>query len=96
MVHPGAEAGQHGLDDGLEVQAGLGVQLRGEADLGVHDPVFGQVLYAFAGHALERLRRLHHRHRVGEALEVAHEVLAEASATNRRPSSSGPSVGRPA
>ena len=44
LRHPGAEAGQHGLDDTLQGQSRLGVQLRGEADLGVDDPVAGQVL----------------------------------------------------
>ena len=76
LLHAGGEAGQHRLDDGLQAQAGLGVELRGEADLGVNDPVLGQVLYALPGDALERLRRLHDGDRVGEAFEVANEVPA--------------------
>ncbi len=50
------------------------MQLRGEAHLGVDDPVLGQILDALSGHALEGLGRLHDGHGVHEALQVAHEV----------------------
>ena len=76
MLHARGEAGQHRLDDRLQVEAGLGVELGGEADLGVNDPVLGQVLHALAGYPLEGLSGLHHGDGVGEAFEVADEVPA--------------------
>ena len=76
LLHAGGEAGQHRLGDRLQAEAVLGVELRGEADLGIDDPVVGQVLDALAGDTLERLRRLHHGDRVLEAFEVADQVPA--------------------
>ena len=52
------------------------LQLRSEAHLGVHDTVVGQILGAFVRHSLDRVTVLHHPHRVGEGLEVEHEVVA--------------------
>jgi hypothetical protein len=56
------------------------VELGGEADLGVDDPVVGEVLGALGGHALQRLAGLHHRHRVGERLQVEDQVVAVGAA----------------
>ena len=61
------------------------MQLGGETDLGVHDAVLGQVRHALPGDALERLRRLHHGDRVGEALEVADKVQARLLRHERAP-----------
>ena len=47
------------------------MQLRREADLGVHDAVGRQVLGTLARHPLERIPGLHDRDGVLEALEVA-------------------------
>ena len=69
------EAGQDRLDDLVELEPGPDVQLGGEADLGVDDPVVGEVLGALGGHPLQRLARLHDRHRVGERLQVEDEVV---------------------
>jgi hypothetical protein len=67
VLHACGEAGQHRLGDRLQVEAFLSVELRGEADFGIYDPVVGQVLNALAGDTLERLRGLHHGDRVLEA-----------------------------
>ena len=72
--HAAVEAGQHGLDDLFEGQVPFRVQLGGKTYLRVDDAVVGQVLHALGGHPLEGLGRLHDRHRVHEALQVAHEV----------------------
>ena len=66
----GGEALQHRGDDLVEVEAPLGVQLRGEPDLGVDDSVGRQVLGALGRDAVQRLGRLHHRDRVAERLQV--------------------------
>ncbi len=54
----------------IEAQALLGVEVRRETHLGVHDVVARHVLEELVGHALERLRRLHHRDRVAKSFEV--------------------------
>ena len=67
------EALEHRLDHGFEAQALLDVQLRGEAHLGVDDPVRGQVLGALGRHPDECIRGLHDGDRVPERLQVALE-----------------------
>ena len=52
------------------------MQRRGEADLGVHAAVVGQVAGALGGHPVAGLRGLHDADRVFEGLEVETEVEA--------------------
>ena len=78
------EAGGDGRDDLVGGEAAREVLLGGVADLGVDDAVVGQVLGALAGHARERLGRLHHADRVGERLEVQDQVLAVGAAGHPR------------
>ena len=73
---PVGEPGQHRVDDRVERQPAVDVQLGGEPDLGVDHRVGGQVLDAFEGHPVQRLRRLHDADRVGERLQVAHQRSA--------------------
>ena len=58
------------------VRPGLGAQLRRHAHLGVDDAVGGEVLGALEGDPLDGVLVLHHADRVGERLEVQHEVVA--------------------
>ena len=67
------EALEHGLDDGVQLEARLDVQLGGESHLRVHDAVGGEVLRALGRHADQRVLGLHHADRVPERLQVAHE-----------------------
>ena len=60
------------------------MQLGREPDLGVHDAVGGEVLGALGGDALDRIAVLHHADRVGEGLEVQHEVVALGAAVEPR------------
>ena len=60
----------HRIDHLLEREPGGQVLLGRVADLGVHDPVRGQVLHALTGHPLDRLSVLHHRNGVVERLQV--------------------------
>ncbi|GAA3292031.1 hypothetical protein GCM10020218_066090 [Dactylosporangium vinaceum] len=66
----GPEPVEHCLDDLGQGQPGLQVLLGREADLGVHDPVGGQVQRALAGDPVQRVSGLHHRDGVGERLQV--------------------------
>ena len=59
------ESLQDGLDGVVECEAALGVQLGGEADLGVHHAVGRQILGALACHPHDRVRGLHHPDGVG-------------------------------
>jgi hypothetical protein len=52
------------------------VQLGGEPDLGIHDPVVGQVLGALGGDPGQRVPGLHHADCVLECLEVQLELAA--------------------
>ena len=52
------------------------MKLGGKAHLGVDDPVLDQVLDALGRDALERLASLHHADGVGEARQVAHQVVS--------------------
>jgi hypothetical protein len=70
-AHP--EALEHGLHHGIQLQAGLHVQLGGEPHLRVHDAVGREVLCALGRHADQRVRRLHHPDRVAERLQVTHQ-----------------------
>src|SRR4029077_12699442 len=65
------EAGQYGVDDGVERQPAVDVQLGCEPDLGVDDVVGRQVVDTLVGDPVQRLRRLHHADGVGERFEVA-------------------------
>ena len=70
------EAGEHGVEHLGDREPVLDVELGREPDLGVHDAVGGEVLGALGGDALDRVAVLHHADRVGERLEVEHEVVA--------------------
>ena len=70
------EPGEHRVEHLVERQTGLDVQLGGEAHLGVHDPVVGEILGALEGDPLDRVAVLHDADRVGERLEVEHQVVA--------------------
>jgi hypothetical protein len=61
------------------------VQLRREADLGVHHAVVGEVLGALGRDALQRILGLHDAHGVCEGLEVQGEVVAVGAALEPRP-----------
>ena len=76
LGHADREAGEHCLHNSFEMQALFGVELGGETDLRVHDPVLRKVFHAFACHPLESFCCLHDRNRMCEALEVADEVPA--------------------
>ena len=76
LGHAHCEPGEHRLHNSSEMQALLGVELGGETDLRVHDPVLREVFHAFACHPLESFCCLHDRNRMGEALEVTDEVAA--------------------
>lgn len=67
---PVCEPGQHGVHDVVKSEAGVDVQLRRKADLGVHHAIGGEVFDAFGGHAMQRGRRLHDTHRVRESLQI--------------------------
>ena len=71
-----AEPVEHRVHHLVERQALLGVQLRGEPDLGVDDAVGGEILGALEGDPLDRVVILHHADGVGERLEVEHQVVA--------------------
>ena len=73
---PRPEAVEHGLHHLVERHALLGAQLGCEANLGVHDTVGGQILGALVGDPLDRIVVLHHADRVGERLEIQHQVVA--------------------
>ncbi len=70
------ETGQHGIDDGVQRQAGVDVQLGREPDLGVHHVVGREILDALEGHPVQGLGRLHHPDGVRERLQVAHQRSA--------------------
>ena len=71
-----AEPVEYRLDHLVQAQPALGVQLGGEADFGVDDPVRGQVLGALGRHPAQGVRRLHDRDRVPERVEVHLQVPA--------------------
>ena len=73
---PAGEAVEDRLHHLVEREPGLGAELGRHAHLGVHDPVGGEVLGALERHPLDRVLVLHHADRVGERLEVEHEVVA--------------------
>ena len=75
---------EHGVEHLVEREPGLGVQLGREAHLGVDDTVGGEVLGALGRHPLDRVAVLHHADRVGERLEVQHEVVALGAAVEPR------------
>ena len=66
----GRDPVQHSLHDLVQRQTAHGVQLRCEPDLGVDDPVGGQILDAFRRHPDQRLPGLHHGCGVHECLQV--------------------------
>ncbi len=71
-----AEPVEDGLHHLIEGEAGLGAQLGRHAHLGIHHAVGGEVLGALACHSLDRVAMLHHADRVGERLQIQHEVVA--------------------
>ena len=75
-AEPRSKPEQHGVEHFLQREPGLDVQLGGEPHLGVHDAVGGEVLGALVRHPLERVGMLHDADRVGERLEVEHQVVA--------------------
>ena len=79
-----AESGEHRVQHLVEREPGDGVELGREADLGVDDTVGGEILGALERHPLERVAVLHHADRVGERLEVQHEVVALGTAVEPR------------
>ena len=85
------EAGEDGLDHGVELQALLDVQLRSKAGLGVDDPVGSQVEGAL-GDPPQLLRRLHDSDGVTEGLEVALEASGVCAVAEPPPQSLG--IGR--
>ena len=70
------ESGQHRLDHLVERQSAAQVQLGREPDLRVDDIVGGEILHAFHGNPVQRLRGLHHRDGMGERFQVAHQRTA--------------------
>ena len=70
------ESGEHRLDHLVEGEPFLGAQFGGHPNLGVDDAVGGEVLGALVRDPLDRVVVLHHADRVGERLEVQHEVVA--------------------
>jgi len=64
------------VHDLVQGEAALSVQFRGEADLGIHDPVGREVLGALLGDPGERLPGLHHADRVPERVQVDLQVAA--------------------
>lgn len=67
------EPGHDGLDDLVEYEPAAEVQVRREADLGVHHSLSGQILGALSGHAMQGFFGLHHRVRMPERGQVLHE-----------------------
>ncbi len=86
------EAGEHGIDDCVQGQAGVDVQLGREADLGVHDVVGCKVLDALIGHPVQGLGCLHHPDGVRERLQIAHQRSAVSSAVRKNDASPSTSV----
>ena len=73
---PVGEAGQHGVDDGVQRQTRGDVQFGGEPHLGVDHIVGRQILGAFGGDPVQRLRGLHDGDGVRERLQVADQRSA--------------------
>ena len=73
---PAGEAVEDRLDHLVEGEAAFGVQLGGEADLGVDDAIGGQVLGALLGDPPQRVRSLHDADRVPERVQVQVQVAA--------------------
>ena len=78
------EALQDGVEHLVQGQPGLDVELGGEAHLGVHEAVGGEVLGALGGHADDGVAVLHHADGVRERLQVEHEVVALGAAVEPR------------
>ena len=70
------EALQYRRHDLVQAQPALGVQLRGEPDLGVGHPVRRQVLGALRRHPDQRVALLHHADGMPERLQVQVQVPA--------------------
>jgi hypothetical protein len=68
------QPGQQRLDRGVAVQAGRLEQQRRDAELCQQGALLAGVLGRLEGHALERERVRHRRHREGEALEVLRQA----------------------
>src|SRR6202035_4329520 len=68
------DAFDHGFDDLVGSEAPLEVQLGREPNFGVDDAVGRQVLNAFSRHPAQRVRGLHHGHRVLEGAQVKVEA----------------------
>ena len=79
-----AEPLEVGVHDLVEGHATFGRELRGVADLGVHDAIRGEVLRALGRHPDDRVALLHHSDRVRERLEVQLEGLAVGTAADPR------------
>ena len=76
------QPGGHRLDGFLRLERR--VQLRGEADLGVDDPVGGEVGDGLGGDPFEGSRRLQHGERVLERRQVLQEVAGVGAAREPR------------
>jgi hypothetical protein len=64
------ETGQDRFHHLVEPKPLLNVQLRGETNFGVHDPVGSKIKCTFPGNPGEGLRRLHDAHRVSKRFEI--------------------------
>ncbi len=74
-LRPDPEAVDHRADDVIEPELALGVQLRREPDLRVHDTVGREILRTLCRDPHQGLACLHHGQRVIERFEVEDEVL---------------------
>ncbi len=70
---PVREPGEHRVYHLVQAQAGICVLFRRPPDLGVHHPIRGKILHAFAGDPVQPGGRLHHRDGVAERLEIANQ-----------------------
>lgn len=69
-----AQASEDGLDGVVHRHSLRSVGFWCKANLGVDDPIVGEVLDAVSGHPLEGMGGLHHRQRVPEHFQVANQA----------------------